>query len=235
MPSGEPAEPFDQSQGRPFISGVILAAGASTRLGQPKQLLLLDSRPLLQHSLEAAAASSLDEIILVLGHRAWEVRAALRVPRHHVRVVVNAQYAQGQSTSLRLGLQAADPQATAAAILLGDQPRVTAQLIDKIAADFLRAGLPAARPVFREPNGRLIPGHPVFLVRPLWSQVQALTGDEGLRALFRAHPGRLMEVTVEGAPPIDIDTWEDYQRAVRASGLSGRPPTEPLSKQDLGG
>src|SRR3989304_3969715 len=111
MPQAEAARPLRQPQGKPFLSGVILAAGASTRLGQPKQLLRLEGRPLLQHVLEAAAASCLDEIVLVLGHRAQEIRAALRFPQRPVRAVINTRYAEGQSTSLGLGLQAADPRA----------------------------------------------------------------------------------------------------------------------------
>ena len=194
----------------PFLSAIILAAGSSTRMGRPKQLLPLAGRPLLQHVVDAAAASCLDEIIVVLGHRADEVRAALTCPER-VRVVVNPDYAAGQSTSLRAGVRAANPSAAAAAVLLGDQPGVSAQLIDTVAAAFFNARALVVRPVYGAPNGRRVPGHPVFLARSVWPDVEALRGDQGARSLLAAHPEWLLEVAVEGGVPRDIDTWEEYR------------------------
>jgi molybdenum cofactor cytidylyltransferase len=205
--------PSDRADGRPFLSGVILAAGTSKRMGRPKQLLPLGGRPMLQSVLNEAAASCLEEVILVLGYRAELIRKAIECPAP-VRVVVNREYAEGQSASLRAGLRGANPRAAAAAILLGDQPGVTKALIDAMAAAFLAAGLPAARPVYAGPNGRRIPGHPVFLARRTWPDLEDLRGDEGARALLRAHPEWLLEVAVAGNPPRDIDTWEEYQQAV---------------------
>jgi molybdenum cofactor cytidylyltransferase len=153
-----------------FLSGSILAAGASSRMGRPKQVLPLRGRPMLQRVLDEAVASRLDEIVLVLGHRADEIREALRLPEgNRVRAVVNADWARGQSTSLRLALRRANPTAAAAAILLGDQPG----------------------------------------------------GDEGARALLAARADWLLEVPVEGEPPADIDTWEQYRQAGGA-GPTGR-------------
>ena len=195
-----------------FLSGVILAAGGSTRLGRPKQLLPLAGRPLLQRVLDEAAASRLDEIVLVLGCEAEAVRAALEIPtRPSVRVVVNADWAKGQSTSLRLGLRCVDARARAAAVLLGDQPDVGAALVDRVAEAFLEHGALAARPVYCGPRGR-VPGHPVLLARRLWPEVEKLCGDQGARALLADRPDALLEVAVEGPPPADIDTWEDYRR-----------------------
>lgn len=202
--------PRPKASDRPYFSAIVLAAGASTRMGQPKQLLPLAGQPLLQHVLEAALSSCLDEVILVLGHRAREVRAAIRIPEGRLRTLINRHYGLGQSTSLRLGLRAASPRATAAAILLGDQPQVSARLIDMVAAAFRRAGAPVVRPMYQGTNGRRLPGHPVFLSRQIWPQVEALEGDGGMRGLLAAHPEWLFEVIVEGEAPSDIDTWEDY-------------------------
>lgn len=200
-----------------FLSGVILAAGASSRMGQPKQLLAFGDRGLLQHVVDAAAGSCLDEIIVVLGHRAQDIGAALTLPASRsVRIVLNPGYAEGQSTSLRVGVGSAYAQADAAAILLGDQPGVTSELIDRVAAAFLAADLPIARPVYVG-CGR-IPGHPVFLARRIWPEVEQLHGDQGARALLCVHPEWLLEVPAEGEPPTDLDTREDYQRAVARPG-----------------
>ncbi len=205
----------DKAGASPFLSCIILAAGASTRMGRPKLLLPLGGRPLLQHVLDEAAASCLNEVILVLGHQARKIRAALSIPsRRGIRVVVNPDYARGQSSSLRLGLRSASPRAEAAAIILGDQPQIIADLIDRMAAAFRSANRPFVRPVYSGPDGRRVPGHPVFLARRIWPEVEKLSGDQGARALLAAHRDWLLEVSLEGAPLGDIDTWEDYLRAV---------------------
>jgi len=202
---------------RPFLSGVILAAGASTRMGRPKQLLPLGDRCLLQHVIDAAAASCLDEIIVVLGHRAQEIREALQLPASStVRIVVAADYAQGQSASLRAGLRAASLESTAAAILLGDQPQVTRELIDRVARQYVNAESAIARPVYSDRDGGRVPGHPVLLARRIWPEVEKLEGDQGARTLISTHPEWVAEIATEGEPAADIDTVEDYERTSRS-------------------
>jgi molybdenum cofactor cytidylyltransferase len=203
---------------RPFLSGIILAAGASTRLGRPKQLLPLGDRCVLQHVVDAAVASCLDEIIVVLGHCAEEIRKTLHLPaRRMARIVVASDYAQGQSASLRAGLQAASPRARAAAILLGDQPQVTSQLIDRVAREYLESKSAIARPVYCQPEGGRVPGHPVLLARHIWPEVEKLEGDHGARKLISTHSQWLLEIPIEGEPPVDIDTAENYQQAASSS------------------
>lgn len=202
----------------PFLTGVILAAGASTRMGRPKQLLPLGDRCLLQHVLDAACASCLDEIVLVLGACAEEIRAAVHLPAGRtIRVVVNAGFAQGQSGSLHLGLREASARAAAAAILLGDQPGVRSELIDTVAGAFAAADSPIVRPLFCA-AGRRVPGHPVFLARRIWAEVAGVHGDLGARELIAMHPDWVLEVDVAAEPPPDIDTWDDYTRSRSGSG-----------------
>jgi molybdenum cofactor cytidylyltransferase len=154
----------------------------------------------------------------VLGYRAEEIRETLELPSEPTtRVVINADYTSGLSASLRLALRAADPRAVAAAILLGDQPNMTVELIDRMAAAFLAADSPVVRPVYSGSAGRRVPGHPVFLARRIWPEVEKLRGDQGARALVSARPEWLLEVPVDYEPPADVDTWEDYQRAVDAA------------------
>jgi molybdenum cofactor cytidylyltransferase len=202
---------------RSFLTGIILAAGASTRMGRPKQLLPLAGRPLLQRSVDAAAAARLDELILVLGHRAAEIRDALDLPESpRCRVVVNERYREGQAGSLRLGLRSADPAAAAAAILLGDQPLVTAELIDRVVRAYREAGALAARPEYVGAGGERVPGHPVLLGRSTWAELERLGGDRGARDLLAAHPDWLHEVPLGDGPPPDVDTEEDWRRAEKA-------------------
>jgi molybdenum cofactor cytidylyltransferase len=205
---------------RAFLTGVVLAAGASARMGRPKQQLPVGDRCLLQRVVDAALASRLDEVVIVLGHRAEEIRAAIALPADgRARAVVNPDFACGQSTSLQRGLRAADARSQALAVLLGDQLFVSAGLIDRVAEAFLSAGAPLARPVYPDAGGT--PGHPVFLARRVWPQIEDLSGDQGARGLLSARPDWLLEVPVAGEPPLDVDTWEDYQRVASGYG-SGR-------------
>jgi molybdenum cofactor cytidylyltransferase len=192
------------------IAGVVLAAGTSSRMGRPKQLLELAGKPLLQHVVDAAAASSLGEIVVVLGHEADAVERALVLPRR-ARTVVNPDYSSGQSSSLRVGLDALPPPAEAALILLGDQPGVSAVTIDAAIAAFRASPKPFLRAVF---EGR--PSHPVVIARSQWRAAAASGGDAGARGLLE-RAGEEVEELELGAPLGDVDTWSDYEAARRSA------------------
>jgi molybdenum cofactor cytidylyltransferase len=203
------------SAARPAFAGVVLAAGASRRMGRPKQLLPLGGRPLLQHVVEAAAAAALAETVVVLGHAAEEIRRALTWPSR-CRVVVNPEHAEGQGGSLRAGLAALGGDVGAAVVLLGDQPDVTPGLIDGLTESFRSGADRALRPVYVRGDGTRVPGHPVVLGRELWPALARLAGDEGARGLFAAHPDWLREVPLATPPPRDLDDAGDYARALEA-------------------
>ena len=213
------ATPDPERQGG-FISGVILAAGLSRRMGRPKLALPLGGKPLLQYALDAAAKSRLDEIVLVVAAPEPALLAALELPsRPPLHVAVNPEPSAGQAGSLRCGLAAANPRARAAAVLLGDQPGLTSPAINRIVEAFTHAETPAVRPVYSGSRGEDIPGHPVLVANTLWPEVESLRGDEGLRGLFSRQPDWLTTIPTPGPPPADIDTWDDYRRAEDA-----RPP-----------
>jgi molybdenum cofactor cytidylyltransferase len=195
---------------RDVIAGIVLAAGQSSRLGRPKQLLDLGGRPLLQHVLDTAERSPLDEVVLVLGKDAGAVWAAMR-PGPRVRVAMNRGFAEGQSTSLRIGLRALSPDADAAVVLLGDQPGIRVEAVAAVVESFRNGGGPVVQAAY---GG--LPGHPVLFARAVWPYVEAAAGDEGARAVIAAHPDWLHSIEVSGEPPEDVDTEEDYQRALRA-------------------
>jgi molybdenum cofactor cytidylyltransferase len=196
-----------------FVSGVILAAGQSSRMGRPKQLLPVGGRPLLQIVIDNALESQLDEIILVLGSNAESVRAVLDPATvSRIRVVVNREHASGQSSSVRAGLAATDDRARGAAILLGDQPGVTGELINRVLDRFAAGGTRLLRPEYGGDGTPIVPGHPVLLARSIWAETAGLTGDAGARSLLRDHPDWLTTIHMDGDPPPDIDDWEDYQR-----------------------
>ncbi len=194
-----------------MISGLILAAGSSARLGRPKQLLDLGGKPVLEHVVAAALASALDEVVVVLGHRAEEIRSA--VPEdERVRVVENPEHERGQSTSLAAGLRSLGPESEAAVVLLGDQPGTAPAAVAAVVAAY-RDGL---GPVVQASYGGR-PAHPTLLARRVWAEVVAETaGDEGARSVLAARPEWRALVEVGGAPPDDIDTETDYERVRRA-------------------
>lgn len=176
-------------------------------MGEPKQLLPVNGRPLLEAALAAACESRLDEVVVVLGAHADEIRRSVRLGR--ARVVLNPAYAEGMSTSLRAGLASLRRHVSRAVVILGDQPDITAEVVDRLLDAQAASGLPAAALSF---DGLLHP--PVVLARELWGEVAALEGDVGCRALVRAHPERVAAVAAErpSAHPIDIDTREDFER-----------------------
>ena len=185
-------------------AGVVLAAGASRRMGRLKQLLPLGGGTLLDAVLRAARAARLDELVLVLGAEAERILAT--VDTRGVRVVVAADHAEGMGASLRTGVAALDPQVERVLVLLGDQPRVDAALIDAVLARHRESGRPAAA---ASAGGVLQP--PVVADRRLWPQLLAARGDTGLREVLRAMPGGVATLSVEGAA-VDVDTPDDYRR-----------------------
>jgi len=176
-------------------------------MGEPKQLLPVRGRPLLEAALAAACDSQLDEVVVVLGAHAAEIRRSVRLGR--ARVVLNPAHAEGMSTSLRAGIASLGVQVTRAVVILGDQPDIGAEVVDRLLETQAASGLPAAALSF---DGLLHP--PVVLARELWGDIDALEGDVGCRALIRAHP-ELVAVVAAAGPgghPVDIDTREDFER-----------------------
>lgn len=188
----------------PSISGIVLAAGASTRLGQPKQLLDVGGRPMLQRVIDVATEGSLDEIIVILGHEAETIRSRIELPPKG-RVVLNPLYLSGVASSLRAGLSAADDGSEAAVILLGDQPELPASSISTIVGRFRSTGSDLIRTMW---NGT--PGHPVLIGRRHWDAIRRLEGDVGARDLMAVSDH--ISIETEHVPIADIDTWEQYRR-----------------------
>ena len=121
-----------------MIAAVVLAAGSSTRMGSPKLLLPLAGKPIVQHVIDTALGAAVGEVVVVLGHDPEAVRGAVR-PDERLRFAVNERSTEGQSTSLRTGLDAVGPDAEAAVILLADQPSVSSAALDAVLRAATRA------------------------------------------------------------------------------------------------
>lgn len=195
-------------------AAVVLAAGRSTRLGAPKQLLDLGGVPLIRRTVaNILAAASLAEVVVVTGAEAEAVAAALAgLP---CRLVHNPDYAAGMGTSLRVGVAALAPEAEVAVICLGDQPLVGPAVLDALVAALAGGGDKSiARPVYA---GR--PGHPVAFHRQHFPALLAAGGDTGGREVVAAHRDQVAAVPfADDAVALDVDTWEDYEQVRRRAG-----------------
>jgi CTP:molybdopterin cytidylyltransferase MocA len=177
-------------------AAVILAAGASTRFGSPKQLARFGSHTMLERVVEIAREAGLAPIIAV-------VPPGLAVPSH-ATAEINADPAAGIGRSIRLGLAAVPRDVDAAVILLGDEPMLSAAVIGEVLA---AAAAGAAAIVAARAGDRV--GPPVLLRRPQFALADALEGDDGLNRVIRAHP----DVMVIELPlaPVDVDTPADLE------------------------
>lgn len=191
------------------VWAVVLAAGQSRRMGgRPKQLIALDGEPLVRRAVRVALEAGVAGVVVVCGAAAEEVKRAVEGLDERIRTVFNPAYASGMASSLRTGIAALPPDATAALVLLADQPRISAGLVGRV----LQAALTAPASACRYPDGSL--GPPSVLSRPLWDQVARLEGDRGARRLLQALGPQVAVVEPEAAELWDLDTPEDLARLV---------------------
>lgn len=210
-----------------MIYGILLAAGLSSRMGRPKQLLDWGGRPMIRHVAEQALASRLAAVLVVLGAHAVAARAALPVGADPARlqVVENPDYAGGQATSLRAGLAALPADAHAALVLLVDQPLVTPALINRICAAF--PGGDPTTPYALIPRYRGQRGNPVLLGRAFFPLLQQLEGDQGARYVLQHYPDYIHWLDVDDVAVVsDIDTPEAYARLQQLYMAAGAGRTE---------
>jgi molybdenum cofactor cytidylyltransferase len=196
-----------------MIYGVLLAAGTSSRMGRPKQLLPWRGRPLVRHVAEVALASRLDGLVVVLGAAAEDARAALAGLAGPVRTVECPDFAAGQAASLRSGLAALPAVAAAAVVLLVDMPLVTPALLDGLIA--AHRASPAAAAVLPRYQGRR--GNPALLAAALFPELLALTGDTGARPVLERHAAQVRWLDVDDPAVLtDVDTPAAYNRLSEA-------------------
>ncbi len=192
----------------PFVSGLVLAAGGSSRLGQPKQLLPYGGATLVDAVIGTARACAFDQLLVAVGGAADDVRAG--VDLSGAEVVVNDAYAAGCSSSIAAALRSLDPRCDALVLLLGDQPGVSAATVGTLLAG--RGDAPLA--VCRYANAR---GHPFCFARTQFGELAALHGDKAVWKLLDRHAYDVAEVAVAGPVPPDVDTWDDYEAVLAAA------------------
>ena len=201
------------------IYALLLAAGESARMGQPKALLPWHGGTLLEFQVEQFLAGGMERIILVLGHEAERIRRAVP-PLPCTTVVLNQDYSTGKASSVRAGMEAMPTDADAVLVLSVDQPRPAA-LIRRVRQAHQAASSLVTVPAF---GGRH--GHPTIFARPLFSEMRDVTEQtQGLRAVRHRHRGETHVVeTPTAIPLLDINTPEDYKAALASfAPMSGEP------------
>jgi len=227
-PSGNidasPIQPSALSPHPPRVAAILLAAGRSRRMGAFKPLLPFGAQTVIETCINNLLAAQVEEVIVVLGHRAEEVRA--RLSHLPIRFALNREVESEMSASIARGVEAlpsSGGEGAAAAVLvaLADQPAVTAQEIEIVMTAHRMSG---ARLVVPEWQGR--GGHPVLIDLKFRASLLNLDSRRGLRALFEAHAGEVLRVPVASAYVArDMDTWEDY-RALHTEIFGVPPPSQ---------
>jgi molybdenum cofactor cytidylyltransferase len=189
-----------------FVAGLVLAAGSSSRLGRPKQLLPYGEATLLDHTVATARTCRFDQLIVAIGGAGEDVLD--QVDLSGAEVVVNDAYGDGCSSSIAAAMGALAAEADVLVLLLGDQPGMTCETVAALLAG--RDG--AALAVCRYEDGL---GHPFAFSRALFATLGELHGDKAVWKLVASLGDAVARVSVDGPVPIDVDTWADYE-AVRS-------------------
>ncbi len=188
------------------IPGIILAAGSSSRMGRTKQVLPFHGKPILSHVIENCLDSDLSNVFAVIGHDAQTIKASIDFSK--ISLVMNEEYAKGQSSSLKKGLNAISTQCDGAMFLLGDQPLVDADIINILIKEFYKSNAPIIIPFHKGKRG-----NPVIIARTLFPRLKSLTKDTGARVLFNEYKNKIHRVDIANpAILLDLDTLEDYQK-----------------------
>jgi molybdenum cofactor cytidylyltransferase len=191
-------------------AGIILAAGESARFGRSKQRLRLMGRPMIEWVLEAALASRLARVALVLGRDHDAILRGLSALAAHPRleVVRNPDYRSGLSASLKAGLLRVRADHPSVMFLLADQPLVDAARLNFLLREFQRSDRHICIPVH---GGRR--GHPVIFSRIHYDELLQASGDQGGRSVIAAHPDRILAVEIDDPDFfLDVDTPDDWSR-----------------------
>jgi molybdenum cofactor cytidylyltransferase len=190
-----------------MIAGLILAAGESSRMGQDKALLTYRGRTFLEIIVATLHEAGMERVVVVLGHHAEQIQGAVTL--EGAEIVINRDYARGQTSSLQAGLRALESAELEAVVLcLVDHPLISADTVQALVASFRRSGAPVVIPTFQNQRG-----HPVLIARTLFSALLSLDPGEGANTVIRKHhdAAKFVEVGDEGIL-IDVDNPDVYRR-----------------------
>lgn len=196
-----------------MIWAIILAAGESKRMGEAKLLLPLGEKSIIERVLDAVISSEVDETLVVLGCEERKIQKKIR--KYPVKITVNPHFEKGMLSSVQRGFEALPKNVEAALVVLGDQPRISKEVINPLLEAFRIHKMGITIPVYRK-----LRGHPVLIDTKYRQEIQNLNPEIGLRELVYGHPGEILEVRVKGSSAMlrDIDDWEDYKWELKNKG-----------------
>ena len=191
----------------PFVSAILTAAGESTRMGLPKPLLSWHAMLLVEYQIASLIDAGVAEVVVVLGHRHELVASHVKGPG--VRLVVNPDYRQGKTTSIKAGLRHIDPAATEVLLLAVDQPRPP-EIIAAVMSSHLRE-----KALITSPRYRGHGGHPLLFSARLRDELEAITEEgQGVREVVQAHLADVNRVPIDDPiVRLDINSPEEYEEA----------------------
>lgn len=191
------------------VWGIILAAGFSRRMGEPKMMLPYKGKPLIQHAIEECLKSQLDGIMVVVNPQINNLAEAVNMEGID-RILLNHQSHEGMSTSVKMGVQSLPETAQAAVFLLGDQPSMSSAEINRIIEDYHN------HPDFSIIQARYLdnPGHPVLFKKHMFHQLLDISGDEGGKSVIKKCKQQVFYSNMNRKAIPDIDTPDEYRMLV---------------------
>jgi molybdenum cofactor cytidylyltransferase len=202
---------------RPFVSGLLLAAGTSSRFGRVKQLAELGGVTLVERAARMLEESDVDEVVVVLGHASQEVKS--RLAGEHVRIVFNPNFRAGLGSSVAAGVRSLDRRSEAVVVCLSDQPFVTTGLVNRVVSRFVETRADAVAAAAGD-----IVSPPMLLSKSLYGQLRELKGDKGAKGIVMRQ-AKLESVEVARELLFDIDTEDELKRARQRSGAASSEGT----------
>jgi molybdenum cofactor cytidylyltransferase len=190
-----------------MIWALVLAAGESRRMGEPKLLLPFGRKTIIETVVQNLMEASLDGILVVLGHRWQGILDKLK--NYAVETAVNPHYKNGMLSSVQWGFRKLPREAGAALVVLGDQPGISARTIDLVIGAFRSGNKGIVLPTYKDSGG-----HPLLVDMKYRREIRSLDPAAGLRSLISRYPGDILRVAVKtGSGLQDIDNPEDYKKA----------------------
>lgn len=195
------------------IHAVILAAGSASRMGKPKQLLKIGERSILEHTIESVLSLEFKRIAAVIGNEKDRIEEEIKIKDTRFNWVVNEAFREGQSTSLKAGIQSFNESIIHVMIFLGDLPFIKQDTIEIIFQTGREKLLCTNSPFTVRPVCQGTAGHPVFFGNMSQAAFDQLTGDEGAKPLMKEIPEHLKIIVEDQGILFDIDTINDYNKA----------------------
>ncbi|TRO61475.1 nucleotidyltransferase family protein [Candidatus Bathyarchaeota archaeon] len=189
------------------ISGILLAAGESKRMGKPKLILNLGKSNIINATIDNLLKSEIYELIIVLGHEAQKIESSLSTQDKRIKFVTNKNYREGMSTSIKCGVLTTSKESEAFLIALGDQPLISPKVINRLIEKYQSSKVGIVTVMHKS-----LRGHPVLISKKYVKELLSLNGDIGARDLLKQHLDDTASIKIESSEEFfDIDRTQDYE------------------------